>query len=134
MENPISSQSRLLVLAPSRRAVSETFIRANLNGLSLDLTAYFGDDFPLYAPWRLAYGSAILLSKLLTRLHWLRLAGFPAACVAFALIRRHQPEVVMVEFGCWRPLRLCIIGCAKYFGRECGREERARGVPVWWSS
>ena len=94
-----NGRERVLVLAPTARAASETFIRANLNGLSLDLTAYFGDDFPLHAPWRLAYSSAILLSKLFTRLHWLRLAGLPAACVAFALIRRHQPEVVMVEFG-----------------------------------
>ena len=92
-------RERVLVLAPTARAASETFIRANLKGLSLDLTAYFGDDLPLHAPWRLAYGSAIVLSKLFTRLHWLRLAGLPAACVAFALIRRHQPEVVMVEFG-----------------------------------
>ena len=92
-------RERVLVLAPTARAVSETFIRANLNGLSLDLTAYFGDDLPLHAPWRLAYGSAIVISKLFTRLHWLHLAGLPAACVAFALIRRHQPEVVMVEFG-----------------------------------
>ena len=94
-----NGRERVLVLAPTARAASETFIRANLNGLSLDLTAYFGDDFPLHAPWRLAYSSAILLSKLFTRLYWLRLAGLPAACVAFALIRRHQPEVVMVEFG-----------------------------------
>ena len=94
-----NGRERVLVLAPTAHAASETFIRANLNGLSLDLTAYFGDDFPLHAPWRLAYSSAILLSKLFTRLHWLRLAGLPAACVAFALIRRHQPEVVMVEFG-----------------------------------
>ena len=94
-----NGRERVLVLAPTARAASETFIRANLNGLSLDLTAYFGDDFPLHAPWRLAYSSAILLSKLFTRLHWLRLAGLPAACVVFALIRRHQPEVVMVEFG-----------------------------------
>ena len=92
-------RERVLVLAPTARAVSETFIRANLNGLSFDLTAYFGDDLPLHAPWRLAYGSAIVISKLFTRLNWLHLAGLPAACVAFALIRRHQPEVVMVEFG-----------------------------------
>ena len=68
-------RERVLVLAPTARAASETFIRANLNGLSLDLTAYFGDDFPLHAPWRLAYGSAIVLSKLFTRLHWLRRVG-----------------------------------------------------------
>ena len=92
-------RERVLVLAPTARAASETFIRANLSGLSLALTAYFGDERPLKAPWRLAYGSSILLSKLFTRLHWLRLAGLPAACVALALIRRHQPDVVMVEFG-----------------------------------
>jgi glycosyltransferase involved in cell wall biosynthesis len=92
-------RERVLVLAPTARAASETFIRANLNGLSLALTAYFGDELPLNAPWRLAYGSSILLSKLFTRLHWLRLAGLPAACVALALIRRHRPDVVMVEFG-----------------------------------
>ena len=92
-------QKRVLVLAPSARAASETFIRANLRGLPFALIAYFGDELPLNAPWRLAYGSAILLSKLLTRLHRLRLAGWPAALVASALIRRHQPDVVMVEFG-----------------------------------
>ena len=47
-----NNRERVLVLAPTARAVSETFIRANLNGLSFDLTAYFGDDLPLHAPWR----------------------------------------------------------------------------------
>ena len=93
------ARERVLVLAPTGRAASETFIRANLSGLSLALTVYFGDELPLNAPWRLAYGSSILLSKLFTRLHLLRLAGLPAACVTFALIRLHQPDVVMVEFG-----------------------------------
>ena len=37
-------RERVLVLAPTARAASETFIRANLNGLSLALTAYFGDE------------------------------------------------------------------------------------------
>ena len=36
-------RERVLVLAPTARAASETFIRANLSGLSLALTAYFGD-------------------------------------------------------------------------------------------
>ena len=92
-------RERVLVLAPTARSASETFIRANLKGLSFALTAYFGDEVPLNQPWRLAYGSSILLSKLFTRLHWLHLAGWPAACVTCALIRRHQPDVVMVEFG-----------------------------------
>ena len=90
---------RVLVLAPTARAASETFVRANLRGLPFAVIAYFGDERPLHAPWRLAYGSAILLSKLFTRLHCLQLAGWPAALVARALIRRHQPDVVMAEFG-----------------------------------
>lgn len=92
-------RERLLVLAPTARAASETFVRANLRGLPFSVIAYFGDERPLQAPWRLAYGSAILLSKLFTRLHCLQLAGWPAALVARVLIRRHQPDVVMVEFG-----------------------------------
>ena len=92
-------RERVLVLAPTARAASETFVRANLRGLPFAVIAYFGDERPLQAPWRLAYGSAILLSKLFTRLHCLQLAGWPAALVARALIRRHQPDVVMVEFG-----------------------------------
>ena len=92
-------RERVLVLAPTARAASETFVRANLQGLPFAVTAYFGDERPLNAPWRLAYGMAILLSKLFTRLHWLRLAGWPAALMARTLIRRHQPDVVMVEFG-----------------------------------
>ena len=74
-------RERVLVLAPTARAASETFVRANLQGLPFAVTAYFGDERPLNSPWRLAYGTAILLSKLFTRLHWLRLAGWPAAVV-----------------------------------------------------
>ena len=92
-------RERVLVLAPTARAASETFVRANLQGLPFAVTAYFGDERSFNSPWRLAYGTAILLSKLFTRLHWLRLAGWPAAVVVRALIRRHQPDVVMVEFG-----------------------------------
>ncbi|WP_114993669.1 glycosyltransferase [Synechococcus sp. UW179A] len=92
-------RERVLVLAPTARAASETFVRANLQGLPFAVTAYFGDERPLHAPWRLTYGTAIWLSKLFTRLSWLRLAGWPAAVVVRALIRRHQPDVVMVEFG-----------------------------------
>ena len=63
-----SRPDRLLVLAPTRRAASETFIRANLEGLPFATTAFFGDERPLRSPWRLVYGSAILLSKLLTEI------------------------------------------------------------------
>ncbi|MCP4822137.1 MAG: glycosyl transferase family 1, partial [Shimia sp.] len=99
MENPISSQPRLLVLAPSRRAVSETFIRANLQGLPFDVKAFFGDERPLSNPWRFSYGCAIVLSKVFTRLSWLRLASWPASVVTFGLIRLYRPQAVMVEFG-----------------------------------
>ncbi len=92
-------QVRLLVFAPTRRAASETFIRANLKGLPFQLKAYFGDERPLSEPMRWLYGCAIWLSKLLTRLRLLRAAGLPAAWVARLLIRRHQPNVVLAEFG-----------------------------------
>ncbi|WP_216901858.1 glycosyltransferase [Synechococcus sp. CCY 9618] len=90
---------RLLVLAPSRRAATETFVRANLQRLPFDTIACFGDERPWRQPLRLAYGLAILLSKALTRLGLLRLATLPGSLVAWLLIRRHRPDVVMVEFG-----------------------------------
>jgi glycosyltransferase involved in cell wall biosynthesis len=74
-------------------------VRANLAGLPFATTAYFGDERPLGQPWRLVYGVAVLMSKVLTRLGWLRLAGWPAAVVTKLLIRRHQPDLVLVEFG-----------------------------------
>ena len=89
----------LLVFAPSRRAVSETFVRANLAGLPFRIRAWFGDERPLDQPLRWLYGSAILLSKLLTRLRLLRLAGVPAALVAWLLLRLDPPDVVLAEFG-----------------------------------
>jgi glycosyltransferase involved in cell wall biosynthesis len=89
----------LLVFAPTRRAVSETFIRANLAGLPFQVEAYFGDEFPLLQPLRFLYGAGILCSKVLTRLGWLRLASWPAALVARWLIRLKQPDVVLAEFG-----------------------------------
>jgi colanic acid/amylovoran biosynthesis glycosyltransferase len=98
LANP-SPTLRVLVLAPSRRAASETFIRANLRRLPFEIVAYFGDERPPLAPWRLAYGMAILGSKALTRLGLLRLATLPSSLAAWGLIRRHQPDVVMVEFG-----------------------------------
>lgn len=90
---------RLLVLAPTQRAATETFVRANLAGLPFAVTAYFGDERPWRQPDRWLYGLAVLCSKLLTRLRLLKLASWPAALVTFVLIRRHQPDVVMVEFG-----------------------------------
>lgn len=90
---------RLLVFAPTRCAASETFVRANLAGLPFEVQAYFGDEFPWNQPSRLAYGLAVLVSKICTRLGLLRLAGWPAAVVARGLIVRHRPDLVLAEFG-----------------------------------
>ena len=95
----VQPRGRLLVFAPTRRAASETFIRANLEGLPFETTAYFGDELPLDQPLRLVYGWAILLSKVLTRLRLLRVAGVPAALVASGFIRLQRPDVVLAEFG-----------------------------------
>ena len=91
--------NRLLVFAPTRRAASETFIRANLAGLPFVVSSYFGDEVSLQQPGQLAYGVAVLFSKAFTRLGWLRLAEWPAALVALCLIRRTRPDVVLAEFG-----------------------------------
>lgn len=93
------SRFRLMVFAPTRRAASETFIRANLDGLPFRTEAYFGDERPVDQPLRWLYGHGIVLSKLFTRLRLLRLAGLPAALVAHQLIRRTRPQVVLAEFG-----------------------------------
>ena len=89
----------LLVFAPTRRAVSETFIRANLAGLPFRIRACFGDECPPLQPLRCLYGWSILLSKVLTRFGLIRLAGLPAAMVAWWLIRLDRPDVVLAEFG-----------------------------------
>lgn len=94
-----SRPDRLLVLAPTRRAASETFIRANLEGLPFSISAFFGDERPLRSPWRLVYGIAILFSKVLTRLRCPWLATWPASWVTWVLIHRYRPDVVLVEFG-----------------------------------
>jgi glycosyltransferase involved in cell wall biosynthesis len=97
--NPSPTLLRVLVLAPTPRAASETFVRAKLRRLPFDTVAYFGDERPLWSPLRLSYGLAILCSKVLTRLGALRLATLPSSLVAWGLIYRHRPDVLMVEFG-----------------------------------
>lgn len=94
-----NERSSLLVLAPSRRATTETFIRANLAGMPFRCRVYVGDEWPLKQPDQMLYASAIVLSKVFTRLRWLRLASLPASLVAWWLIRRHRPDGVLVEFG-----------------------------------
>lgn len=91
---------RLLVFAPSRRRASETFVRANLAGLPFDLVAYCGDELPLGGPpLRLAYGLAIVFSKVCERLGWLRLSTWLPSRVAIAICRQERPQVVLAEFG-----------------------------------
>ncbi|MBR74753.1 MAG: glycosyl transferase family 1, partial [Cyanobium sp. RS427] len=91
--------ARVLVLAPTRRARTETFVRANLSRLPFAVEACFGDEFPWREPLKALYGLAVFTSKVFTRLGWLRLATLPASVVAVLLVRRHRPDVVMVEFG-----------------------------------
>ena len=91
--------ARVLVLAPTRRARTETFVRANLARLPFAVEACFGDEVPWREPLKALYGLAVLTSKVCTRLGWLRLATCPASLVAMLLVRCHRPDVVMVEFG-----------------------------------
>ena len=90
---------RVLVLAPTRRARTETFVRANLARLPFAVEACFGDEVPWREPLKALYGLAVFTSKVCTRLGWLRLATCPTSLVALLLVRRHRPDVVMVEFG-----------------------------------
>ena len=89
----------LLVFAPTRQATSETFVRANLSGLSMHCIAYFGDEWCLHRPLQSLYATAIWCSKVLTQMRLLRAASCPAALVAWLLIRRYQPDAVLTEFG-----------------------------------
>ena len=91
--------ARVLVLAPTRRARTETFVRANLARLPFAVEACFGDEMPWSEPLKALYGLAVLTSKVCTRLGWFRLATLPTSIVAMLLVKRHRPDVVMVEFG-----------------------------------
>ena len=91
--------ARVLVLAPTRRARTETFVRANLARLPFVVEACFGDEMPWREPLKVLYGLAVLTSKVFTRLGRLRLATLPTSMVAMLLVKRHRPDVVMVEFG-----------------------------------
>ena len=101
---------RVLVLAPTRRARTETFVRANLARLPFAVEACFGDEIPWREPLKALYGLAVLTSKACTRLGWLRLATVPASVVAVLLVRRHRPDVVMVEFG-FHAVRVMELAC-----------------------
>ena len=123
-------RDHLMVFAPTRRAASETFIRANLAGLPFRVTAYFGDERPWFQPLRLLYGWAILLSKVLTRLRLLRAAGLPGAGLAWLLIQRDRPAVVLAEFGfeAVRVMEACRWSClplvVHFRGSDASAEDR----------
>ena len=91
----------VMVFAPTRRSPTETFIRNNLAGMPLRQTTFFGDECSgiLHVPGQMAYGMAIFISKVFTRLGLLRLSTFPASLIAYCLIRWYQPNVILVEFG-----------------------------------
>ena len=95
-----TSPLRLLVFAPSRRRATETFIRANLRGLPFDVVAYCGDEVPWRgARLRLAYGLAILMSKLLSRIGCHQAATWLPSRVAIRICQQVRPQVVLAEFG-----------------------------------
>ena len=102
--------ARVLVLAPTRRARTETFVRANLARLPFAVEACFGDEIPWHEPLKAMYGLAVLISKVCTRLGWLRLATLPTSIVAMLLVKRHRPDVVMVEFG-FHAVRVMELAC-----------------------
>ena len=89
----------LLILAPSRRGATETFIRDSVERLPFKVNAYFGDEYLSLDIFRFLYGASVLLSKFLTRLGFLRLASIPSSVAAGFLVLK-CPDVVMIEFGC----------------------------------
>ena len=89
----------LLVFAPTRRAASETFIRANLSGLPFQMHAYFGDERSFVNPLRLLYGVSVLVSKGLTRIGWLQFSSLPGSLVAWLIVKYHKPDLLLAEFG-----------------------------------
>ena len=89
----------LLILAPSRRGATETFIRDSVERLPFKVNAYFGDEYLSLDIFRFLYGASVLLSKFLTRLGFLRLASIPSSVAAGFLVLKYRPDVVMIEFG-----------------------------------
>ena len=85
-------------------------MRANLARLPFAVEACFGDEIPWSEPLKALYGLAVLTSKVCTRFGWLRLATVPASVVAVLLVRRHRPDVVMVEFG-FHAVRVMELAC-----------------------
>ena len=76
----------VLIMAPTRRAASETFIRANISGFPFRKTVVFGDEYNADNLLLKAHSCAILLSKLLSRLGLLHAASVPAAITTFILV------------------------------------------------
>ncbi|MCT0230402.1 glycosyltransferase [Synechococcus sp. CS-1324] len=101
---------RLLLLVPSLKAPSETFIRANAAGLPFDTVVVCADEIPWRGPpLRSAYGLSILFSKLCFRLApslpqalglaVQRLGSWLPSQLMIRICRVERPDLVLVEFG-----------------------------------
>jgi len=91
---------QLMVLAPSGRRISETFVRANIKGLSFSTVAYYGDLYgPQYGLLQMLYASASAASKMLSKLGMQRFATLLMSTIAFLLQRIHRPDCIIAEFG-----------------------------------
>ena len=101
---------RLLLLVPSLKAPSETFIRANAVGLPFDTVVVCGDEIPWRGPpLRTAYGLSILFSKICFRMAPVlpkgiglavqRLGSWLPSQLMIRICRIEQPDLVLVEFG-----------------------------------
>ena len=101
---------RLLLLVPSLRAPSETFIRANAAGLPCDTVVVSADEILWRGPpVRTAYGLSILVSKALYRLAAVlparlgdvlrRLGTWLPSQLMIRICRTERPDAVLAEFG-----------------------------------
>ena len=90
---------KILILAPSRKAISETFIRANLKELPFKKISFFGDEYDLDDPLKFIYGVSILISKLLTRLRLYKLSTLPSSVIVYLILKIYNPDLILVEFG-----------------------------------
>ena len=92
------SQLRLLVFAPTRRAASEHSFEPIWKAFPFGWMLTSVTKF-LWGVLEMCLWSGSLSQQSLSRLRWFRLAGWPASLVAKELIQRHQPDLMLVEFG-----------------------------------
>ena len=91
---------RVIILAPSSKRLSETFIRANLIGLPFEITAYFGDAFgPLFSLAQNLYCLSTLFAKILYHFGFFKLGTFVHSLIVLFLVRVNKPDCIIAEFG-----------------------------------